>query len=88
MDSMWGTGNGFRFMHVIGYSNVAQKTLESNKILWWQIFRGKKLVKIDSQRSGNTSCLVGTAGSRDQCSAVLEPRLPTLPIHKQITRHE
>ena len=29
------------------------------------------------------ACLVSTADSRDQRSAVVEPRLPTLPIHKQ-----
>ena len=30
-------------MHVVGYSNVAQKTLESNAILWWQNILGENI---------------------------------------------
>ena len=34
-------------------------------------------------KKGIYACLAGIAGSRDQRSVAVKPRLPTLPIHKQ-----
>ena len=45
-------------MQLVGYSNFAQKTFESNAILYVKIFGGKTEVKRYAQRRGNTSCLV------------------------------
>ena len=37
-------------------------------------------------KKGIYACLAGIAGSRAQRSAAVKPRLPTLPIHKQINK--
>ena len=70
-------------MQLVGYSNTSQKTLESNAILWWQNIWGKNIGQERCTKKWIYAFLVGTAGSRDQRSAIVEPRLPTLPIHKQ-----
>ena len=37
-------------------------------------------------KKGIYAWLAGIAGSRDQRSVAVKPRLPTLPIHKQINK--
>ena len=37
-------------------------------------------------KKGIYACLADVAGSRDQRGIDVEPRLPTLPIHKQINK--
>jgi hypothetical protein len=51
-------------------------------------YLGENIGQERCTKKGINACLAGNADSRNQRSAVLEPRLPTLPIHKQITRHK
>ena len=46
-----------------------------------KIFEGKHRSR-EMHRKWIYACLVGTADSKVQRSAVVEPRLPILPIHK------
>ena len=70
-------------MQLVGYSNIYQKTLESYAILWWRKYLRENIGQERCSKKGIYACLVGTAGSRDQRGTAVEPRLPTLPIHKQ-----
>ena len=70
-------------MQLVGYSNTAQKTLESNAILWWRKYLRENIGQERCTKKGIYGCLVGTADSRVQRSDVVEPHLPILPIHKQ-----
>ena len=49
----------------------------------WRKYLRENIGQERCSKKGVYACLAGTADSRDQRSIVVEPRLPTVPIHKQ-----
>ena len=52
------------FMQLVGYSNTAQKILESNAILWWKIF-GEKHRSREMHKEGDLCLPCCCERSRD-----------------------
>ena len=63
------------------------KRLETHAIFCGKIFEGKHRSREMHKKVGY-ACLAGTADSRDQQAAVVDPRFPILPKHKQYNRSE
>ena len=67
-------------MHVVGYSSIYKYSVV--KYLRENIGQERCIKK------WGYACLAGTADSRDQQAAAVDPRLPTLPKHKQYNKTE
>ena len=74
-------------MQLVGYSNTAQKTLESNAILWWRNILGKNIGQERCTKKGIYACLVDVkeVGIRRRNEVALQ--LLGLPKHNN-TRKE
>ena len=73
-------------MHVVGYSSIFQR-LERMQYYVVKYLR-ENIGQERCTKKWGYACLAGTADSRDQQAAVVDPRLPTLPKHKQYNKTE
>ena len=73
-------------MHVVGYSSI-YKRLEMHAIFCGKIFEGKHRSR-EMHKEVGLRLPCGTADSRDQQAAVVDPRLPILPKQKQYNKTE
>ena len=68
-------------MQLVGYSNTAKDIGNECNIMVVK-YLGENIGQERCRKKGIYACLADVAGSRDQRSTAVEPRLPTLPIHK------
>ena len=69
-------------MHVVGYSSILPKDWKRMQYYVVKYLR-ENIGQERCTKKWDYACLAGIADSRDQRIALVEPRLPTLPKHKQ-----